>query len=116
MLNFESYDSGEVLVFTVEESGYQVGERQSSNREWLYNVVSNRPAPLFALDLSEITYLSSADFGILISLKRRVDARKGQLVLFQVSSYVVDTLNTMRLGSFFTIAPDLGAALSTLEG
>ncbi|MDX2036531.1 MAG: STAS domain-containing protein [Isosphaeraceae bacterium] len=116
MLTFESYESGNVLVLTVEDAGYNApSDRQAANREWLYNTVQVRENPRFAVDLGAVSYLSSADFGILISLKRRIDARKGRLVLFQVSSFVVDTLQTMRLATFFTIVEDLRAAVSLLE-
>lgn len=115
MLTFDSYESGGVLILTVEDSGYNAPtDRQASNREWLYHTVQTRDLPHFAVDLGSVSYLSSADFGVLISLKRRIDARKGKLVLFQVNSFVVDTLNTMRLASFFPITEDLQAALALL--
>jgi anti-sigma B factor antagonist len=115
MLIFESYESGGVLILTVDESGYGESDRQAGNREWLYSTIQSREDGRFAVDLGSVSYLSSADFGILISLKRRIDARKGRLVLFGVNSFIVDTLQTMRLSSFFPMADDLNAAVASLS-
>lgn len=114
MLTFEGYDSAGVLILSVEDAGFSVSESQASNREWLYNTVATRDDPRFAVDLGSVSYLSSADFGILISLKRRIDSRKGGLVLFQVNPFIIDTLQTMRLASFFTIVADQKAAVIAL--
>ena len=114
MLTFEGYDSAGVLILSVEDSGFSGSDRQASNREWLYSTVATRDDPRFAVDLGAVSYLSSADFGILISLKRRIDSRKGALVLYQVNPFIVETLQTMRLATFFTIVADQKAAVSAL--
>ena len=115
MLTFDSYESGEILVLTVEESGYAMLEGRTGNREWLYNLVQARTDGRFAVDLSTVTFLSSTDFGILISLKRRIDSKGGRLALFGVNSFIMDTLQTMRLAGFFTIVPDFPAAQVSLR-
>ena len=114
MLTCTAHEVGGVLVVTFEESPPGTDDRASSHRQSLYGTVQSREDPRFAVDLGTLEYMSSADVGFLISLKRRVDARKGQLVLFAVHPYIKSTLGTMKLLSLFRLAEDLTEALGML--
>jgi anti-anti-sigma factor len=114
MLNSTTHDVGGVMVITLEDAGDVPDDRQPSQRETLYKLVQASEDPRFAVDLGRLEYMSSADFGFLISLKRRVDAKKGKLVLFDVDPFIIDALKTMKLLSLFPIAEDLSGALLLL--
>jgi anti-sigma B factor antagonist len=113
MLSYSGHEAGGVLVLTVEES--EPGEEVMARREWLYKTIEGREDPLFVIDLGSIQYMQSSDIGVLITLKRRIDARKGKVVLVNVDPFIYDILRTMRIDKLFTIAPDLTAALKALS-
>ena len=56
----------------------------------------------------------AADVGFLITVRRRADARKGKVVLFDVNSFICDSLATMKLLPLFPMADDLTGALLML--
>lgn len=114
MLSYSSHEASGVLVLTAEKS--EEGEGQSTQREWLYRTIETRDDPRFAINLGEIEYMSSSEIGFLITLRRRIDVRKGKVVLFQVDSFILDILRTMRLDKLFLIADDLNSALAKLSG
>jgi anti-sigma B factor antagonist len=112
MLSYSSHEAGGVLVLTAENSPEI--EHQPAQREWLYKTIESREDPRFAIDLGAIEYMSSAEIGFLITLRRRIDARKGKVVLFEVDPFIHDILRTMRLDKLFLIANDLSDALGKL--
>ncbi len=114
MLNCTTHEVGGILVITLEDAGQSVDDRQSSHRETLYKLVQSRQDSRFAVDLSSLDYITSADIGFLISLRRRVDAMKGKVIFFGISAYIRDTLATMRLLPLFPLADDLDAAIEQL--
>ena len=89
-------------------------DRQAKERQALYETIQTRPDGRFAIDLGKVDYMSSADVGFLITVRRRADLRKGKLVLFDVNSYIQDSLRTMKLLPLFPIAEDLTGALLLL--
>ncbi|MCA1686326.1 MAG: STAS domain-containing protein [Planctomycetia bacterium] len=113
MLSYSGHESGELLILTA--AAAEAGDGMPAQREWLYKTVASRDDPRFVLDLSEIPFMTSADIGVLITLKRRIDARKGKLVLTNVDPYIVGTLRTMRIDRLFTITPDMTAAVASLS-
>lgn len=112
MLTYISHESSGVLVLTAEKCAED--ESQLSQREWLYKLIESREDPWFAIDLGEIEYMSSSEIGFLITLKRRIDTRKGKVVLFGVDSFIQDIFRTMRLDKLFLFADDLNGALAKL--
>lgn len=114
MLNCSTHEVGGVLVVTLEDAGVVGDDRQSSYREALYKAIQERGDARYAVDLGRLDFMSSADFGFLISLKRRVDAKKGKLVLYDIDPYIMNTLETMSLAKLFTFADDLTEALLLL--
>src|SRR5690349_11498427 len=113
MLTYISHESSGVLILTAEKCAE--GEAPLSQREWLYKTIESREDPRFAIDLGEIDYMSSSEIGFLITLKRRIDARKGKVVLFGVDSFIFDLFRTMRLDKLFLFADDLSGALARLS-
>lgn len=115
MLSYLTHDVEGVLVITCEDGGTGGEEQRATPREHLYAAIQTREDRRFAVDMSALDYLSSADVGILITIKRRVDARNGKLVLFQVQPFVHDVLKTMKLVQFFKIAEDWTEAIAILS-
>jgi anti-sigma B factor antagonist len=111
MLSTTTHEVGGVLIITLEVSEDANDERQASQRQALYKAIQERPDSRFAIDLGRVSYMTSADFGFLISVRRRIDTRKGTMVLFDVDPYILDTLATMKLLSLFKVADDLTGAL-----
>jgi anti-sigma B factor antagonist len=112
MLSYWSQNANGVLLLTVEESGAPVGDRPAFEREWLYQTIEAHPNERFAIDLAALNYLTSGEIGFLITLKRRIDARKGRLILFGVDPYVFDILRGMRLHLYFEIVPTFADVLN----
>jgi anti-sigma B factor antagonist len=112
LLSYSSHHVGGVLVLTAEKA--LEGEELTAQREWLYKMIESREDHRYAIDLSQIDYMSSAEIGFLITLKRRIDAHKGKLIMFGVDSFILDIFRTMRLDKLFTFATDLKDAIEKL--
>jgi anti-anti-sigma factor len=114
MLSWTTHDVAGVLVITLEPSPVGLDERHAKERQALYEIIQSRPDPRFAIDLRGVDYVSSADIGFLITIRRRTDVRKGKLALYDVNSYIRESLATMKLLPLFPIAEDLNGALGLL--
>ena len=59
--------------------------------------------------------MQSTDIGILVTIKRRVDGRKGKIATY-VDPFIADILPPARCGSdkLFPMAPDLAAAVKMM--
>jgi anti-anti-sigma factor len=114
MLNCSTHEVAGVLVITLEEGIELPDDRGASHRELLYKLVQSREDGRFAVDLGKLEFMSSADFGFMISLRKRIGQRNGKLVLFDIDPFIRDTLTSMKLISLFTIAEDLTEALTLL--
>jgi len=112
MLSYSAHEANGVLVFTVEEG--DPDEVFASQREWLYKTVETREDPRFVIDLSSLNYLASSDIGLLITLKRRIDTRKGKVALVNVDPFIVDVLKTMRIDKLFSIHDDMPSAVASV--
>jgi anti-sigma B factor antagonist len=64
--------------------------------------------------MRKVRYLTSSVIGKLIMLHRRLGRSDGQLVLTDVQPEVEEILEAGQLMSYFTTAPDVGAAKVTL--
>ena len=112
MLSYSGHECDGVLVFTVEEAG--PGEGVMAQREWLYKTIAERRDPRFIINLDAIRYMASADLGMLLTIKRRIDARKGKVVFANVDPFLFDIFRTMRLDVLFTITPDMPSAFEVV--
>jgi anti-anti-sigma regulatory factor len=52
---------------------------------------------------------------MLITLKRRIDARKGKVAIVNVDPFIYDVLRMMRIDKLFTISPDMPAACAAVS-
>ena len=79
MLNFTTSEAAGVLIIAFEPTAENNYDWQSTQREWLYKLIETREDSRFAIDLSEVTYLASSEIGFLVTIKRRIDRRKGKV-------------------------------------
>jgi anti-sigma B factor antagonist len=115
MLSYIGHEASGVLVFVVEDDPANEGGMMAQ-REALYKMIEGREDPRFVIDLGAVQYMQSSEIGVLITLKRRIDARKGKVVLVNVDPFIYDILRTMRIDKLFTIAPDLASAVKAMSG
>jgi anti-sigma B factor antagonist len=111
MSYFSTRPESDVLVIAFDNPAALNDFRNTPVRDALYETLQSHPEPRFAVDLSKVDYLSSSGIAILVGMKRRVDARNGQLVVYHLQPIVRDLLTIMKLDRFFTIADDEERAL-----
>jgi anti-sigma B factor antagonist len=114
MLKFTTQEQNDVLIVAFEPTDDLVTDWQITERDWLYKLVESRREPRIAIDLSEVNYLASSEIGFLVSLKRRIDRRQGKVVVFGVSTSIIEIFDAMNLTRILDIAPDVGSALLRL--
>ena len=115
MTPFTIREEPEALVVRIEEPAALNDFRSNAFRETLYEAVQGNPEHRVALDLGRVDFLSSSGVAILIGLKRRLDLKKGKLVIFRVHPVVQDLLRITRLSQYFAFAADEQEALTTLR-
>ena len=112
MSYFTTRPEADVLVIAFDNPAALNDFRNSPVRDALYEALQGHPNSKFAVDLSKIDYLSSSGIAILVGMKRRVDARNGRMVVYELQPIVRDLLTIMKLDRFFTIADNEEGALS----
>ncbi len=114
MLNYCSHEADGILILTVEET--KIEEYTTTQREWLYKTIETREDPRFVIDLAAIQYMASSDIGLLITLKRRIDTRKGKVAIVNVDPFILDVLRMMRIDKLFTIKSNMPEAVAAVRG
>ena len=114
MLKFTTNDVSGVLVLAFEASDTMITDWQATERDWLYKLVESHKDPRFAIDLTDVNYLASTEIGFLVSLKCRIDRRRGKVVLFGISPYILEIFQTMNLVKILDIVENLDAVLVKL--
>ena len=75
------YPIRDVMVVTFNEAMVLDALQVQQIGDMLYQLVDGRACRKLVLDLSKVQMLSSAALGVLINLKKKSDAIKGQIVL-----------------------------------
>lgn len=112
---FSTRADSDVLVVTFESAAGLNDFRNNALRDSLYELVQNQPSPRFAVDLAKVDYLSSSGVALLVGLKRRVETKGGQVVIYHLQPIVRDLLAIMKLDRFFTIGEDEAQAVASLR-
>jgi len=115
MSYFSTRSESDILVIAFDNPGALNDFRNSPLRDSLYEALQAQTEARFAVDLSKVDYLSSSGIAILVGMKRRVDARNGQMVVYHLQPIVRDLLTIMKLDRFFTIADDEQRALAVFR-
>ena len=64
-----------------------------------------------ALDMTNVTFLTSAGIGTLVSLHKACASGKGKLAVFGLSPQLLELLKLTRLDKLFIIRPDQASAV-----
>jgi anti-sigma B factor antagonist len=112
---FTTRADSDVLVVTFETAAGLNDFRNNALRDSLYELVQSQASPRFAVDLAKVDYLSSSGVAILVGLKRRVETRGGQMVIYHLQPIVHDLLGIMKLDRFFTISDDEARAVASVR-
>ena len=115
MSPFSVREAVDAVVITIDEPTALSDFRSNTFRDALYQVVEDGTLPELALDLSRVDFLSSSGVAILVGLKRRVDGKKGKLVLFGVQPVVQELLRITHLTQYFLFADDEAGARALLR-
>ena len=78
----------------------------------LYGLVDEGGHRKLLLDFAEVRFLSSAALGVLITLKRKVDAAGGQLKLCRLAPDLLELFRLTRMQELFAIHGDDREALA----
>jgi anti-anti-sigma factor len=115
MSSYSTREESDALIIVFDHAAGLNDFRNNALRDALYELVQSREEPRVAVDLLNVDYLSSSGVAILVGLKRRVDTRKGKIILFHVQPVVRDLLKVMKLDRYFPLADDEQAALASLR-
>ena len=115
MSTFSTREEIDALIIRFESAAGLNDFRNNALRDSLYDLVQSREEPRVALDMLNVDYLSSSGVAILIGVKRRVETRRGKIVLFHVHPVVLDLLKVMKLDRYFLLADDENAAVASIR-
>jgi anti-sigma B factor antagonist len=80
--------------------------------EELYDLVDNKARRKLVLDFSKVQFLSSSALGVLITLRKKMTAMKGQLVICSMRKELMRVFEIASLTKLFTFRPDEREALT----
>jgi anti-sigma B factor antagonist len=112
---FTTRTDSDVLVVTFETAAGLNDFRNNALRDSLYELVASQQPPRFAVDLAKVDYLSSSGVAILVGLKRRIDTKGGQMVIYHLQPIVRDLLGIMKLDRFFAVSEDEARAVASVR-
>ena len=100
-------EKGGVMIVRFKESDIldqiniqEIGDEMNS-------VVESTPGIKLVVDFKGVEYLSSTALGKLITLKRRVDAQKGELRLCNIKETILEVFTITKLDTIFSIKSSL---------
>jgi len=112
----------DVLVLTMTDSRIQGDVLADALRDELLHAVKESGLKKIVLDLRPVSYISSAAFRPLLSLRRHLQETGGRFVLCNLSPHVADVFEVTRLISTsqstpapFETAADVPAAIACLH-
>jgi anti-sigma B factor antagonist len=111
-LLLESRD--ETIVATVTRPSLSEEENIDIWGKDLLDLVDQYGCKQIVVSLENVTYITSAALGKLITLHRKLHRKDGRLVVCGILAGVDDVLQTSRLNDYFTIAPDIPAAMTMM--
>ncbi len=74
-----------------------------------------QPGSKMILDMSQVTYMSSAGLRLLLLLYRQVSGAQGQIVLVGLSEELQDTMSATGFLAYFTTCDTLDAGIAALQ-
>lgn len=80
--------------------------------EQLYDLVDNKGRRRLVLDFTKVQFLSSSALGVLISLRKKAAAIKGEIVICSLRKEIMKVFEITNLTRMFTFAPNEEKALA----
>ncbi|HOA75944.1 MAG TPA: STAS domain-containing protein, partial [Phycisphaerae bacterium] len=80
--------------------------------EELYDLVDNKARKKLVLDFTKVQFLSSSALGVLITLRKKAAAIKGDVVLCGLRKDLMKVFEITNLNKVFTFAPTEEKALA----
>ena len=113
---FRIEEEGEVTCIRfADTSRFDTDDYAQLQRDLVDFVESRQPRKLL-VDLGEVVYCSTALINALLMAERRVGAKTGQMHLFGLNEYMLETLQRLKLvGTIFSVCADESAAQSASE-
>jgi len=99
----------DILVMTGEIDGNNAGEAQSRVMARI------TPGAILLLDMSGVTFMSSAGLRMLLSTYRSITSNDGRIVLVGLSEDIQDTMSATGFLSYFVCQPTVDEALGVLK-
>jgi anti-sigma B factor antagonist len=115
MLSFTTSEAVGVLIIAFEPTAENSYDWQATQREWLYKLIESREDSRFAIDLSEVNYVASSEIGFLVTIKRRIDRRKGKVVFFGMGPSLLEIFQLANLNRVLDIVDSRTEALAKLK-
>lgn len=78
-------------------------------------LASAQPGCRLLVDMSRVSFMSSAGLRVMLILHRTISSNKGQVVLVGLSDDIRDTMSATGFLKFFTTADTLEAGLQALK-
>jgi anti-sigma B factor antagonist len=78
-------------------------------------VGQKRPGVKVVMDMSQVTYMSSAGLRLLVNLQRALTEGGGELALAGLMARVADTMSVTGFLQYFSVFETVGAALAALK-
>ncbi len=78
----------------------------------LYDLVDNRGRKKIVLDFTKVQFLSSSALGVLITLRKKAAAIKGEIVICGIRKELMKVFEITNLTKMFTFAPNEEQALA----
>jgi anti-sigma B factor antagonist len=103
-----------VQQITVVELSGELDERTSPEAQ-VQILALQAPGCRFILDMSKVTYMSSAGFRLLLHTYRTIAGQGGKIVLVGLSENLMDTMSITGFLDLFTHFPTLEAGLAALS-
>lgn len=113
MLSVEVDDG--VTVITVRRQTLTDEDNLEDLGQTLQGLISNDPAGQYVLDVSQLTYATSAVLGKWIAAHRSLGRSGGRLIVCGVGKELLEIIEATRLHKLFVLAPDKPSAIAMLK-
>lgn len=84
-------------------------------QEELSALADSKTKPRLLLSFKNVEHMSSAALGMLITLKKKVESRTGQLRLSDINPQILEVFKITRLDKMFDIHPTLDKAWTSFK-
>lgn len=107
----EVSEEGGITIVALTDKRYLGDPQIQETKDQLYALVDDQNKHRIIIDFHRVEYLSSLLLGGLITLKKKVGAAQGNLVLCGIDPAIYATFEVTKLDKFFTTVKDLHLAL-----